>query len=44
VIENAASVTVQLNGKNEELPARVVGQDRDLDLAVLKIEGSNYPF
>jgi len=43
VIENAASVTVQLNGKNEELPARVVGQDRDLDLAVLKIEGSNYP-
>jgi serine protease Do len=43
VIENAASVTVQLNGKNDEIPARVVGQDRELDLAVLKIEGDNYP-
>lgn len=43
VIENAASVTVQLNGKKKEIPAQVVGQDRDLDLAVLKIEGSNYP-
>lgn len=43
VIENAASVTVQLNSKTEEIPAKVVGQDRDLDLAVLKIEGSNYP-
>ncbi len=42
VIENAASVTVQLNGKTKEMPAQVVGQDRDLDLAVLKIEGSNY--
>lgn len=43
VIEDATSVTVQLNGKTEELPATVVGQDRELDLAVLKIEGSNYP-
>ena len=43
VIENAVSVTVQLNGQKKEIPARVVGQDRDLDLAVLKIEGSNYP-
>lgn len=44
VIENAASVTVQLNGKTEELPAQVVGQDRELDLAVLKISGKDYPF
>ncbi len=43
VIENADSVTVQLNGKTEEMPARVIGKDRDLDLAVLKIEGSDYP-
>lgn len=43
VVENAVSVTVQLNGKTEEVPAKVVGQDRELDLAVLKIEGDNYP-
>lgn len=43
VIDGAASVTVQLNGKSEELPAQVVGQDRELDLAVLKISGDNYP-
>lgn len=44
VIENAVSVTVQLNGQSEELPAQVIGHDRELDLAVLKISGSNYPF
>ncbi len=44
VIENATSVTVQLNGKTDELPAKVVGQDRELDLAVLKISGQDYPF
>lgn len=43
VIENAESITVQLNGKTEEMPARVIGKDRDLDLAVLKIEGSGFP-
>lgn len=43
VIDHAAQVTVQLNGQKKEVPARVVGQDRDLDLAVLKIEGSDYP-
>lgn len=43
VIEDAVSVTVQLNGKKQEIPAQVIGQDRELDLAVLKIEGSNYP-
>ena len=43
VVEDAVSVSVQLNGKTEETPAKVVGQDRELDLAVLKIEGNNYP-
>lgn len=44
VIENAMSVEVQLNGKTEEIPAQVIGQDRELDLAVLKINGANYPY
>lgn len=44
VIENASSVTVQLNGKEKEVPAQVAGQDRELDLAVLKISGNNYPY
>lgn len=43
VIEDAAKVTVQLNGKSEEIPAQVISSDRELDLAVLKINGSNYP-
>jgi len=43
VIEDATSVTVQLNGKSDEIPAQVIGSDHDLDLAVLKISGSNYP-
>jgi len=43
VIEDATKVTVQLNGKSEEIPAQVISSDRELDLAVLKISGSNYP-
>jgi S1-C subfamily serine protease len=43
VIENASSVMVQLNGKSQEISAQVVSSDRELDLAVLKISGSNYP-
>ncbi len=43
VIDNASEVTVTLNGKSEKIPATVVGQDYELDLAVLKISGSNYP-
>lgn len=42
VIENASSVSVQINGESKEIPAQIIGQDRDLDLAVLKIEGSGY--
>ncbi|MEA1962020.1 MAG: trypsin-like peptidase domain-containing protein [Bacillota bacterium] len=43
VIDNAEEVTVTLQGKDEKIPVAVVGQDYELDLAVLKIEGSNYP-
>ncbi|HEX3011307.1 MAG TPA: trypsin-like peptidase domain-containing protein, partial [Syntrophomonadaceae bacterium] len=43
VIENASSIKVTLSGKSEGLTARVVGQDSELDLAVLKIDGSGYP-
>lgn len=43
VINNADQVTVKLTGKKQSLPARVVGQDYELDLAVLKIEGQGYP-
>jgi len=43
VIEDATKVTVQLNGKSEEIPAQMISSDRELDLAVLKISGSNYP-
>lgn len=43
VVNNAAKVTVTLAGKKDKIPATVVGQDYDLDLAVLKIGGANYP-
>ena len=43
VINQAQKVTIQLSGQSDEIPARVVGQDYDLDLAVLKIEGTGYP-
>ncbi len=43
VINNADQVTVKLTGKKQSIPARVVGQDYELDLAVLKIEGEGYP-
>ncbi|HHW61291.1 MAG TPA: PDZ domain-containing protein [Syntrophomonadaceae bacterium] len=43
VINNADQVYVKLTDKKQSLPAQVVGQDYELDLAVLKIEGSGYP-
>lgn len=43
VINNADQITVKLNGKKQNIPARVVGQDYELDLAVLKIDGRGYP-
>jgi Do/DeqQ family serine protease len=45
VIEGAQRVKVTLTGRDGALPARVVGQDRDLDLAVLKIDaGTDLPY
>ncbi len=43
VIENADEVHVTLNNK-KEYEAKVVGFDSQTDLAVLKIEGENFPY
>lgn len=43
VVNNADQITVKLTGKKQSIPARVVGQDYELDLAVLKIDGQGYP-
>jgi serine protease Do len=43
VIDHATDVTVTLHDKRE-MKARVVGGDSRTDIAVLKIEGSNFPF
>lgn len=43
VINGASQITVKLAGNKNGLPARLVGQDYELDLAVLKIDGSSYP-
>lgn len=43
VVENAATVTVHTTDERE-LTAKVVGRDPATDLAVLKVEGANYPF
>jgi Do/DeqQ family serine protease len=43
VINNAETVSVTLSGQKDKIPATVVGQDYELDLAVLKISGSSYP-
>ncbi|MFN4288982.1 MAG: Do family serine endopeptidase [Brevundimonas sp.] len=43
VIENAEEITVRLSDERR-LTARVIGTDPDTDLAVLKVEGNNFPF
>src|ERR1700735_568176 len=42
VVDHASEVTVTLSDKRE-MKARVVGTDPRTDIAVLKIEGSNFP-
>ena len=43
VVENADRVVVRLKDGKEEIPAKVLGTDPATDLAVLKIEGNNFP-
>lgn len=43
VIANAEEITVRL-ANNRVLPARLVGRDESTDLAVIKVDGSNYPY
>jgi serine protease Do len=43
VVEDADKVTVR-TADDRKLPARIVGRDPATDLAVLKVEGSDFPF
>jgi S1-C subfamily serine protease len=43
VIEGADVVQVTVEGTNKPYEAKVLGKSADLDLAVLKIEGNNFP-
>jgi serine protease Do len=43
VVDHATEVTVTL-GDKREMKARVIGTDSHTDIAVLKIEGSNFPY
>lgn len=45
VVENAKDIKVVLPGKDQrELPARVIGRDEGTDLAVIKVEGKDFPY
>ena len=41
VIAEADEITVMVNGSNKEYPAKIIGKDKDSDLAVIKIEAEN---
>ncbi|HWA60237.1 MAG TPA: Do family serine endopeptidase [Caulobacteraceae bacterium] len=43
VVENAEDIKVVLKD-GKELKARIIGRDEGTDLAVIKVDGSNYPF
>ncbi|MBB4082129.1 serine protease Do [Brevundimonas lenta] len=43
VVADATEITVRL-ADERELTARVVGRDENTDLAVIKVEGDNFPF
>lgn len=42
VIEDASEVTIMLNDRRE-IDAKVIGSDARTDVALLKVEGNNYP-
>jgi serine protease Do len=43
VVADATEITVRLSDERE-LTARVVGRDENTDLAVIKVDGDNFPF
>ncbi|MDD3653640.1 MAG: trypsin-like peptidase domain-containing protein [Desulfotomaculaceae bacterium] len=43
VVSSADTIEVTLSGRNEPYPAKKIGADHDLDLAVLKIDAENLP-
>lgn len=43
VVENATDIKVVLKDERE-LPAKVIGRDEGTDLAVIKVEGKDFPF
>ncbi len=43
VIDGAESIKVTVPGYDQPFTAQLVGEDYDLDLSVIKIDGSNYP-
>lgn len=42
VIENAEEITITIADNPKEYNARIIGKDSDSDLAVIKIEGTNF--
>ncbi|RDB31308.1 trypsin-like peptidase domain-containing protein [Candidatus Similichlamydia laticola] len=44
VVKNADKIAVLLYGEEKEREAQLVGVDADTDLAVIKVEGSNFPY
>lgn len=43
VVQDADTITVTLND-SQELAGKVIGQDSNTDIALIKIEGKNFPF
>lgn len=43
VVEGADELTVTLNDNNKEYSARIIGTDATTDLALIKIEGKDFP-